>query len=70
VASDFYRQTKEPDRAEQHRDNATSIVLAMARSLDAHPSSRDTFLAAEPVRKLLDPKTSKNVETTHVAANR
>ena len=57
VASEYYQQAKEPASAEQHRDNAVSIVLAMARSLDAHGSLRDKFLAAEPVRKVLDFKT-------------
>src|SRR5215475_4744067 len=54
VASEFYQQAKESVLAEQHRDNAASIVLTMARSLDAHQSLRDKFLAAEPVRKVLD----------------
>jgi hypothetical protein len=57
VASEFYQQAKEPALAEQHRDNAASIVLAMAQSLDAHPSLRGNFLAAEPVRKVLHFKT-------------
>ena len=57
VASEFYVQAKEPASAEQHHENAASIVLAMARSLDAHQSLRDKFLAAEPVRKVLDFKT-------------
>ena len=57
VASEFYVQAKEPASAEQHRDSAASIVLAMARSLDPHQPLRDKFLAAEPVRKVLDFKT-------------
>jgi hypothetical protein len=54
VASEYYEQAHEPASAEQHRDSAASIVMAMARSLDAHQSLRDKFLAAEPVRKVLD----------------
>ena len=54
VASEFYQQAKEPAIAEQHRDKAASIVLTMARSLDAHQSLRDKFLAAKPMRKVLD----------------
>lgn len=70
VASEFYRLTKEPEKAEQHLGKAVSLILAMARSLDGHPSLRDTFLTAEPVRKVLDSKALYCQGSIHVAADK
>jgi tetratricopeptide (TPR) repeat protein len=58
---DIYRQINSA-QAEMHRSKAVRIVLELAASLTQIESLRDSFLTAQPVRRLLDDRWHEGVD--------
>jgi hypothetical protein len=65
AAWESYTRDKQVKMAEQHRDRAESLILAMAESLGPHQSLRDIFLKASPVREILDGAHSLRAASAH-----
>ena len=56
TASRLYTQLKDRKTAETHRERAKACILTIANSFDPDEPLRASFLAAAPVRRILDEK--------------
>ena len=60
-ARDLYIQAKDEETAETHRALAESHIVTIANSFSPDELLRKIFLAADPVRRILEGKRSKCV---------
>lgn len=61
TARQVYQQAKEPKIAETHRQRAEACIMKIANSFAPEEPLRATFLAAAPVRRILEERVSAKV---------
>jgi tetratricopeptide (TPR) repeat protein len=65
TASEVFRRAKELKTAETYRDRAESCILQIVDSFEPDEPLRATFLAADPVRRILNGKAATKATRQH-----